>query len=145
MLFAKYFNFGTSSPFQMNIPASLRGDVRRAGFAAARWFDGRHTYAGQNIRTQENAQHALEAVDAAITVKDKTRAALGATQNRLENTISNLTVQGENLQAAESRISDVDVATETSEFARRQILTQAAVAMLSQANNMPRMALSLLQ
>ena len=76
--------------------------------------------------------------------KDKIRAHLGALQNRLENTISNLTTQSQNLQAAESRISDVDVATEMTSFVRNQILTQSAVAMLSQANSMPQMALSLI-
>ena len=65
-------------------------------------------------------------------------------QNRLENTISNLNVQAENLQAAESRISDVDVATEMTTFVRNQILTQSAVAMLSQANSVPRLALQLM-
>ena len=65
-------------------------------------------------------------------------------QNRLENTVTNLTVQSENLQAAESRIRDVDVATEMTNFVRNQVLTQSAVAMLSQANSMPQMALQLI-
>ncbi|HCO12361.1 MAG TPA: flagellin, partial [Desulfonauticus sp.] len=72
------------------------------------------------------------------------RASLGALQNRLQNTITNLQIQAENLQAAESRISDVDVATEMTEFVRQQILTQSAVAMLAQANSLPRMALQLI-
>jgi flagellin len=76
--------------------------------------------------------------------KDKIRAALGALQNRLENTIANLQTTAENLQAAESRISDVDVATEMTEFVRSQILTQAAVAMLAQANSLPQMAMQLI-
>jgi flagellin len=62
----------------------------------------------------------------------------------LENTISNLQIQAENLQAAESRISDVDVSTEMTEFVRQQILSQSAIAMLSQANTLPRLALNLL-
>ena len=86
----------------------------------------------------------LEKIDAAIVKKDKIRAHLGALQNRLENTISNLNIQAENLQAAESRISDVDVATEMTEFVRNQILTQSAVAMLSQANSLPQMAMQLI-
>ena len=101
-------------------------------------------FAGHTIETQEDAQKALEALDAAIVTKDKTRAHLGALQNRLENTVSNLTTQSENLQAAESRISDVDVATEMTQFVRNQILTQSAVAMLSQANSMPQMAMQLI-
>lgn len=66
-------------------------------------------------------------------------------QNRLENTISNLQIQAENLQAAESQISDTDVASEMTNFVREQILTQSAVAMLSQANSLPKMALQLIQ
>lgn len=77
--------------------------------------------------------------------KDKIRAHPGAMQNRLENTISNLNIQAENLQAAESRISDEDVATEMTQFVRNQILTQSATAMLSQANSLPQKASTLLQ
>ena len=100
--------------------------------------------AGFTISTQSAAQHALDAITLAIVSKDKIRAALGALQNRLENTITNLNIQAENLQAAESRISDVDVASEMTEFVRNQILTQAAVAMLAQANSLPRMAMNLI-
>jgi flagellin len=99
---------------------------------------------GRSISTQEMAQDALEAINDAIVSKDKVRANLGARQNRLENTITNLEVQAENLQAAESRISDVDVSTEMTQFVREQILTQSAVAMLSQANSLPQMALQLI-
>ncbi|WP_256128248.1 flagellin [Desulfolutivibrio sulfoxidireducens] len=100
--------------------------------------------ASSSISTQALAQQALITVNNAIVSKDIIRANLGALQNRLENTISNLQIQAENLQAAESQISDVDVATEMTEFVRRQILTQAAVAMLSQANSLPQMALQLM-
>ncbi|SDF62199.1 flagellin N-terminal helical domain-containing protein [Desulfovibrio legallii] len=96
------------------------------------------------VSTQQAAQSALVGINNAVVSKDAIRAHLGALQNRLENTISNLTTQAENLQAAESRISDVDVATEMTNFVRNQILTQSAVAMLSQANSMPQMALSLI-
>ena len=99
---------------------------------------------GRTISTQEAAQKALVAVTSAVVSKDKIRAHLGALQNRLENTVSNLTTQAENLQAAESRISDVDVATEMTKFVRNQILTQSSVAMLSQANSMPKMAMQLI-
>ena len=100
---------------------------------------------GRTISTQEAAQKALVAITNAVVSKDKIRAHLGALQNRLENTVSNLTTQAENLQAAESRISDVDVATEMTKFVRNQILTQSSVAMLSQANSMPKMAMNLIQ
>ncbi|MDR1777697.1 MAG: flagellin [Desulfovibrio sp.] len=97
-----------------------------------------------HISTQELAQKALAAINNAIVSKDKIRANLGAMQNRLENTINNLNIQAENLQAAESRISDVDVATEMTEYVRNQILAQSAVAMLAQANSLPKMALQLI-
>ena len=102
------------------------------------------TRAGHDISTQANAQRALEAINNAIVSKDNIRAHLGALQNRLENTITNLEVQSENLQAAESQISDVDVATEMTNFVRNQILTQSAVSMLGQANSLPQMALNLI-
>ncbi|WP_316898883.1 flagellin [Pseudodesulfovibrio indicus] len=100
--------------------------------------------AGRSISTQALAQTAMEAINQAIISKDKIRANLGSMQNRLENTITNLEIQAENLQAAESRISDVDVAQEMTEFVRNQILTQSAVAMLAQANSLPRMAMQLI-
>jgi flagellin len=98
-----------------------------------------------SIQTQELAQQALITIDEAIIKKDQIRAHLGAMQNRLENTVSNLQIQAENLQTAESRISDADVASEMTDFARARVLTQAAVAMLSQANSLPQMAMQLLQ
>ncbi len=105
---------------------------------------GRTDWDGADILTQSAAQLALAQLDAAINTKDINRANLGAYQNRLENTITNLQIQAENLQAAESRISDVDVATEMTEFTKNNILAQAAVAMLAQANSLPQLALQLL-
>jgi len=101
--------------------------------------------AGFSISTQQAAQTSLDAINQAIVSKDKIRASLGGLQNRLENTITNLSIQAENLQSAESRISDVDVAQEMTEFVRNQILTQSAVAMLAQANQLPQMAMQLMQ
>ena len=85
--------------------------------------------AGRSISTQALAQLALDQLNQAIVSKDIIRANLGALQNRLENTVSNLEIQVENLQASESQISDVDVATEMTQYVREQILTQSAVAM----------------
>jgi flagellin len=115
----------------------LRDVIARSGIGAVNQFHYLHTYAGRNIRTQENAQHALAAVDRAMLKKDSNRAHLGALQNRLENTISNLQIQAENTQSAESRISDADVAVEMTAFVRSQILAQAATAMLAQTNYLP--------
>ncbi|MBU1003086.1 MAG: flagellin [Proteobacteria bacterium] len=100
--------------------------------------------AGYTISTQSAAQGALEAINSAIVSKDNVRANLGALQNRLSNTVSNLQIQAENLQAAESRISDVDVATEMTEYSKQQIISQSATSMLAQANSLPQLALSLL-
>ncbi len=97
-----------------------------------------------SISTQQAAQNALKGLEAAITAKDKIRASLGAMQNRLTSTVSNLQIQAENLQSAESRISDVDVSLEMTQFVRNQILSQSAVAMLSQANSLPGMAMRLI-
>ena len=102
------------------------------------------TGAGASISTQQGAQQALAALDEAIQSKDNIRANLGALQNRLEATISNLEIQSENLSAAESQISDVDVATEMTEYTRQQIISQTATAMLAQANSLPQLALSLI-
>ena len=96
------------------------------------------------VSTQHAAQLALEKLNTAMVRKENMRASLGAVQNRLENTISNISIQSENLQASESRISDVDVASEMTNFTRNQVLTQSAVAMLSQANSLPQMALRLI-
>ncbi len=97
-----------------------------------------------HIDTQEKAQNALVTVNEAIVKKDKVRAHIGALQNRLENTVTNVTSQCENLQAAESRISDADIAREMTDFVRCQILSQSSVAMLGQANSFPRMMMTLI-
>jgi len=97
------------------------------------------------IDTATNAQSALATIADAITSKDTARAMFGYKMNRLESTISVINNQAENLMAAESRISDVDVATEMAIMTRTQVLAQAGVAMLSQANTVPQMALSLLR
>lgn len=97
-----------------------------------------------SIDTQEKAQQALERLDDAMVAKDGVRAHLGALQNRLENTVTNLSVQAENLQAAESRISDVDVAVEMTAMIRNQILAQSSTSMLAQANALPQMLVELI-
>ena len=102
------------------------------------------SWKGAEVRTQSSAQESLNAITNAIVKKDKIRADLGAMQNRLENTITNLTIQSENLQASESRISDVDVATEMTEFTKNNIMAQAATSMLAQANSLNGLALQLL-
>jgi flagellin len=97
------------------------------------------------VSTQGVAQSALTVIDSAIQSVSSLRGALGAVQNRLQSTINNLQVAVENTSAAESRIRDVDVASETAALTRAQILTQAGTAVLAQANQTPQTALSLLQ
>jgi flagellin len=98
-----------------------------------------------NISHLASAAAALTSLDSAIRVKDGARAAFGAKINRLQSTIDIINVQVENLQAAQSRISDVDVASEMSALTRNQVMSQAGVSMLAQANSMPQLALKLLQ
>lgn len=100
---------------------------------------------GNSLTSATGAVAALSTIEAAITVKDTYRAKLGYWMNRLEAAESVLNVQAENLLTSESRISDVDVATEMAEMTRTQVLAQAGVAMLAQANSMPQMALTLLR
>ncbi|MFE6440457.1 flagellin, partial [Bacillus subtilis] len=84
-------------------------------------------------------------IDSAITSVSNQRAKLGAVQNRLEHTINNLGASSENLTAAESRIRDVDMAKEMSDFTKNNILSQASQAMLAQANQQPQNVLQLLR
>lgn len=100
---------------------------------------------GLQINTQESADISLKAVDTALSTVASTRSRLGAVQNRLEYTINNLTTSSENLTAAESRIRDVDMASEMAEYTKLSVLTQAATAMLAQANQQPQQVLTLLQ
>ncbi|MHC4192832.1 MAG: flagellin N-terminal helical domain-containing protein [Planctomycetota bacterium] len=97
-----------------------------------------------SIGSTSSATGALGTLDSAINAKDSARAKFGYKMNRLEATVDVLGIQMENLMAAESRISDVDVATEMAAMTRSQVLAQAGVSMLAQANTMPQMALMLL-
>ncbi|MGH4141102.1 flagellin [Clostridium sp.] len=98
-----------------------------------------------NLMTKEDATKSLETLDKAIASVSSERGKLGAMQNRLEHTISNLGTSSENLTSAESRIRDVDMAKEMSTFSKNNILNQAAQAMLAQANQQPQQVLALLR
>ncbi|MDW5299818.1 MAG: flagellin [Sedimentibacter sp.] len=98
-----------------------------------------------SVETQDDANAAIALIDDAINTVSGTRADLGALQNRLEHTVNNLGVTNENLTAAESRIRDVDMAKEMMEYTKNNILSQAAQAMLAQANQQPQGVLQLLQ
>lgn len=97
------------------------------------------------VNDKESAQRSLEQIDTAIDNVSSMRGDLGAIENRLTSTIRNLGISIENLSAANSRIKDVDIASETAELTKQSILMQAGISVLSQANSVPKMALSLLQ
>lgn len=97
-----------------------------------------------DVLTETNASGLLSSVDSAISAIGGIRADLGALQNRFQSTIRNLSNISENVSAARSRIKDTDFATETAELTRNQILQQASTTILSQANQRPQAALSLL-
>ena len=98
-----------------------------------------------DIGTQEGAKAALETIENAINYVSDVRGTLGATQNRLDHTINNLSVMQENIQDAESTIRDTDVAEEMMSYTKNNILIQSAQAMLAQANQVPQGVLQLLQ
>lgn len=100
---------------------------------------------GVLVNTQKAANRAITTINDALTIVSTQRSALGAIQNRMEHTIKNLDNAAENLQAAESRIRDTDMAKEMSEFTKKNILTQASQAMLAQANQLPAQVLQLLR
>jgi flagellin len=101
--------------------------------------------ASVNVSTSANATSSLANIDNAISAVASARAEYGSIQNRFEATIANLQITGENLTAAESRIRDADIALETSIFTKNQVLVQAGIATLAQANALPQQALALLR
>jgi len=98
----------------------------------------------ESVATKEGAQQSLSTLDTAMTSINSIRANFGAMQNRLQSTSNNLLVYDENMSAANSRIRDTDVAAETSEMVRNNILMQAGVSILGQANQQSQLALKLL-
>ena len=98
-----------------------------------------------DVKTVEGANDTIKRVDSALTTINSIRSELGAVQNRFESTIANLSTTSENLSAANSRIRDADFAKETAELARTQVLQQAGLSVLAQANARPQQVLQLLQ
>jgi flagellin len=98
----------------------------------------------ESLGLKESAQQSIDVVDRAIVSVNAIRANFGAMQNRLTSTVTNIAIADENLSAANSRIRDADIAAESAELTRNNILMQAGVSVLSQANNVSQMALKLL-
>lgn len=136
----------SASEFEVNVGTNGKSELDSLGFQAGTFGGGED---GQflkdiDISTVEGAAEALVAVDNAIGQVASQRADLGAIQNRMESTVSNLQVTSENLNAANSRIQDADFAAETAELQRTNVLQQAGISVLAQANAAGQQVLSLL-
>ncbi|TNC83805.1 MAG: hypothetical protein CSH37_12930, partial [Thalassolituus sp.] len=136
----------SSREFSLELGNNGKDELEALGFSAGTYGGGED---GQflsdiDISTFEGAQSAITAIDNAIGQVASQRADLGAIQNRLESTVSNLQVTSENLNAANSRIQDADFAAETAELSRTQVLQQAGISVLAQANAAGQQVLSLL-
>ena len=131
--------------FQVGATSADTIAINTQTLSSASLADGVSTISLAGVDLQASASDAITTVRDAIATINNLRAALGATQNRLEHTITNLNVTSENLQASESRIRDLDIASEMVSFTRHQIMVQAGTAMLAQANTVPQAVLQLLR
>lgn len=137
---------GVGSILDFQVGTRNNPEIDRISFDASK-ADANSAALGINLTSvadKASAQNALSAVDTAITAVSAMRADFGAIQNRLQTTVSNLQIAVENMSAANSRIRDVDVAEETSEMTRNNILLQAGTSVLAQANQSANTALALL-
>jgi flagellin len=124
---------------------TVGGTVARVGFAATSYALGNSALNSTAVTTVANANTTIGRVDAALTAVSGLRSTFGAIQNRFESTIASLTAVSENLEASRSRILDADFAAETAALTRAQILQQAGISILAQANTAPQSVLALLQ
>ncbi len=138
----KILNSSLSIEFQIGTGATSNDQIIVSGVSATAQAIGLST--GVSVGGQSAAQNALGAIDSAISQVSTLRATFGSAQNRRESTIRSLAVAVENTTAAESRVRDVDFASETAELTRNQVLQQAGVSILSQANVSTQSALILL-
>jgi len=136
----------TSFSFQVGVGTTSNDSiaVTLSGLTSTSYGASAATLANLTITSQTSAQAALSTLDAAIADTSSARANLGAIQNRLTVTVNNLKSANTNLAAANSRIRDVDVAEESAAMTRNNVLSQAGISVLSQANQLPSMALKLL-
>lgn len=137
---------GTGSVLDFQVGTRNDPNIDRLSFDSSK-ADANTAALGVNLTSvadKASAQNSLSAIDSAIVSVSAMRADFGAIQNRLQSTIGNIAVSVENLSAANSRIRDVDVAEETSELTRNNILLQAGTAVLAQANQTSNSALQLL-
>ena len=127
---------------QITVGGSNPTDI---GFTATSLALGNDALNTANVSTVEDANTAILRVDSALTAVNDFRSELGAIQNRFESTIANLATTSENLSASNSRILDADFAAETAKLSKAQVLQQAGISVLAQANARPQQVLSLLQ
>jgi flagellin len=116
-----------------------------AGFAATGYALGNSALNSASVTTIANANTTISRIDSALSTVSNLRSTFGAVQNRFESTIANLQATSENLTASRSRIQDADFAAETAALTRNQILQQAGMAMLAQANSLPQNVMALLR
>jgi flagellin len=135
---------GKTLDFQVGIDNSPENDRLQYATAATDVTLGKLQLSTTGTNSKEMAQENLAKIDMAIQQVNENRAGLGALQNRLSSTVQNLSISTENLAAANSRIRDTDMASETSELTKMSILSQAGTAVLSQANSSQNLALKLL-
>lgn len=137
----------TSRTFQVGQDGSTQHQISVSGIdlTSLTGYNANVTTTGViNVDTQANASGSLAGIESAITSVASNRATFGAVQNRFDTVIANLQNYSENLSAARGRIRDADFAAETADFTRAQILQQAGVSIVAQANSLPQLALSLL-
>lgn len=137
--------FASANSFFVSSDVSAAsGSVTNVAAADAAQASSKQAVSDVDISTADGAQTAIDIIDKAISKIDSQRGDLGAIQNRFESTIANLQNISENISAARSRILDADIAQETSAMTKNNILQQAGVSILAQANQVPQLALSLL-
>jgi flagellin len=137
-------SFSASGSFNISSNAADSAGSLFAGVAGSANISTLSSIDGVDITTVTGSANAIKSIDGALGQVDSMRGELGAVQNRFESTISNLSNVSENLSAARSRILDADIAQETSAMTKNNILQQAGVSILAQANQAPQLALSLL-
>lgn len=132
---------------QSNDNVELGGTIAGIGFDSSNQTNiaTSGSIEGLTVATVTGASEAIRRVDAALDTINDTRAKLGAVQNRFESTIANIQTTSENLSAARGRILDADFAAETAKLSKSQVLQQAGISVLAQANARPQQVLSLLQ
>jgi len=136
---------GTTTTLALQVGDGTTANVDTITLTLSAATEGALSIGALNVGASGDASAAITAIDNAIQTVNANRATLGAFQNRLGNAVDSISQRIQNLSAAESRIRDVDFASEMADLTRNQILQQAGTAMLAQANAAPQLALQLLQ